>query len=110
MAVPRLVADHVDKAIVFSPDARPTFLVMIAPPEFPDCVREAFGRAAAARHALGGEAAIAAAVEVALVEGVTAGRSFAVVPYLSPVARGRLRGRWDRFRLSRPAFEWLCEV
>jgi hypothetical protein len=41
---------------------------------------------------------------------VTAGRSFAVVPYLSPVARGRLRGRWDRFRLRGPAFEWLREV
>ncbi len=110
MAVPRLVADHVDKAIVFTPDARPTFLVMMAPAEFPECVRDAFARAAAARHALGGDAGVASAVGVAVVEGLAAGRSFAIVPYLSPVARGRLRSRWDRFRLREPAFEWLREV
>jgi hypothetical protein len=110
MAVPRLVADHVDKAIVFAPDARPTFLVMMASAEFPDCVRDAFARAAAARHALGSDAGIASAVQVAVVEGMAAGRSFAIVSYLSPVARGRLRGRWDRFRLREPAFEWLREV
>jgi hypothetical protein len=56
MAVPRLVADHVDKAIVFTPDARPDLPGHDGRAEFPDCVRDAFARAAAARDALGGDA------------------------------------------------------
>jgi hypothetical protein len=109
LATPRLVADHVDKAIVFSPDGRPALLVMTAPAAYPDAVRDAFARAAAARGALD-QGAAAAAVQVALHQGAAEGRSFAVVPYLTPIGRGRLRRRWDRWRLEGPVFEWLGEV
>ena len=110
MGTPRLVADYVEKAIVFTPQARPALLVMIAPPGFPDCVRDAFARAAAARRALG-EGGAGAAVQVALCEGVAGGgQSFAVVPYLTPMGRGRLRRRWDRWRLRAPGLGWLDEL
>jgi hypothetical protein len=49
-------------------------------------------------------------VQVALREGRAGGRSFAVVPYLRPIGRGRLRRRWDRWRLRAPVFAWLDEV
>ena len=52
---------------------------MIAPPAYPDAVRDAFARAAAARRALGDARASGAAVQVALSEGVTDRQSFAVV-------------------------------
>jgi hypothetical protein len=107
--LPRLVPDYVEKAIVFSPQARPALLVMIASRAYPDSVRDAFGRACAARGALG-EGTTGAAVQVALCQGDTGGQSFAVVPYLSPISRDRLRRRWDRFCLRRPVFDWLGEV
>lgn len=109
LAMPRLVADYVEKAIVFTTAARPALLVMIAPPAYPDAVRDAFARAAAARSALGDSRA-AASVQVALHQGMTDRQSFAVVPYLTPMGRGRLRRRWDRWRLRGPVFEWLEEV
>src|SRR5215203_3295329 len=101
LALPRLVADDAEKAIVFTPVGRPAFFIMIAPPGYPDCVRDAFERAGAARSALG-EGTLGAAVQVALHLGRAEGRSFAVVPYLTPLARGRWRRRWDRFRLRGP--------
>jgi hypothetical protein len=109
LAMPRLVADYVEKAIIFTPEARPALLVMIAPPAYPDAVRDAFARAAAARGALG-DARAAAAVQVALSEGVTDRQSFAVVAYLTPIGRGRFRRRWDRWRLRGPVFDWLGEL
>jgi hypothetical protein len=109
LPLPRLVADSAEKAIVFTPEARPALVVMIAPPAYPDAVRDAYACAAAARLALG-EGAIGSAVQVALCEGVTEGRSFAVVPYLTPMGRGRLRRRWDRLRLRGPVLAWLREV
>jgi len=109
LALPRLVPDSAEKAIVFTPRARPALLITIAPPAFPDTVRDAFARAAAARRAIG-DGSVGAAVQVALCEGVTQGCSFAVVPYLTPMGRGRLRRRWDRLRLRGPVFAWLREV
>ena len=110
LALPRLFfADSGEKAIVFTPRARPALLITIASPAYPGTVRDAFARAAAARRALG-EGPIGAAVQVALCEGVTQGCSFAVVPYLTPMGRGRLRRRWDRLRLRGPVFAWLREV
>ena len=108
LALPRLVPDYVEKAIVFTPQAEPALLVMIAPPAYPDCVRDAFRRAGEARLALRGT--IGEAVQVALCNGSADGQSFAVVPYLSPLARGRLRRRWDKLRLRRPVLTWLREV
>jgi hypothetical protein len=109
LPLPRRIADHVEKAIVFTPKARPVLLVMLAPPAYPDCVHDALQRAAAARRALGDDV-IGAAVQVALCQGFVDRQSFAVVPYLTPMGRGRLRRRWHRFRLRRPAFDWLREV
>jgi hypothetical protein len=108
LALPRLVPDHVEKAVVFTPEARPALLVMIAPTAYPDCVRDAFGRAEAAKLALSGTAG--EAVQVALCSGFAEGQSFAVVPYLTPSARGRLRRRWERLLLRGPALAWLREV
>ena len=108
LKLPHLVPDHVEKAVVFTPQARPALLIMIAPPAYPDCVREAFGRAEAARLALDGT--IGEAVQVTLCKGFAAGQSFAVVPYLTPPARGRLRQRWERLRLRGPVLAWLREV
>ena len=107
--LPRLVPDYVEKAIVFTPQARPALLVMISSRAYPDSVEDAFQRAAAARDALG-EGASGAAVQVALRQGRSDGQSFAVVPYLWPIGRGRFSSRWDRFRLRRPVLEWLREV
>ncbi|MCE9660679.1 MAG: aminoglycoside phosphotransferase family protein [Burkholderiales bacterium] len=108
LALPRLVPDHVEKAVVFTPEARPALLVMIAPAAYPDCVRDAFGRAEAARLALGGT--IGEAVQVALCKGFAASQSFAVVPYLRPRGSGRLRQRWERLRLRGPVLAWLREA
>jgi hypothetical protein len=109
LEMPRLVPDYVDKAIVFTPRAKPALLVMIAPPAYPDCVRDAFQRADAARRALG-EGTAGAAVQVALARGVAQGQSYAVVPYLTPTGRGRFRRRWDGLRLRAPALEWLRDI
>ncbi len=108
LALPRLVPDHVEKAVVFTPEARPALLVMIAPSAYPDCVRDAFHRADAARHALGGT--IGEAVQVALRSGFADGQSFAIVPYLKPPARGWLGRRWERLHLRGPLLAWLREV
>jgi hypothetical protein len=108
LELPRLVADHVEKAIVFTPQARPALLVMIAPAAYPDCVREAFVRADAARLALGG--GVAQAVQVALRNGFVDGRRFAVVPYLTPPGGGWLPLGWERRRWRRPVLAWLREV
>jgi hypothetical protein len=109
LPLPRRIADHVEKAVVFTPKARPALLVMLAPRAYPDCVRDALERAAAARRALGDDV-IGAAVQVALCHGFVDRQSFAVVPYLTPMGRDRLRRRWHKFRLRRPVFEWLREV
>lgn len=108
LELPRLVPDHVEKAIVFSPAARPAMFLMIAPAAYPDCVRDAFERAAAARRALAGT--LGEAVQVALFTGVAEGRSFAIVPFLAPPARGRLRRRWERFLLRAPVLAWLRDA
>jgi hypothetical protein len=109
LALPQLVPDRVDKAIVFTPQAQPTLVVMMAPAAYPDCVRAAFERAAAARLALG-EGSTGAVVQVAICQGTFDGRSFAIVPYLTPMGRGRLRRRWDQFRLHGPVFAWLRDI
>jgi aminoglycoside phosphotransferase (APT) family kinase protein len=57
---------------------------------------------------LGGAAA--AAVVVPLHVGLCGGISFAITPYMRPVAGRGIRARWHRFRLRQKILSWLREV
>lgn len=42
--------------------------------------------------------------------GTVDGRSFALFSYRQPLSQGRLRGRWQRWRLRRPVLAWLNDA
>ena len=103
-----LVADHADKWVVCDVSGEPRLVAMLAPPLFPDALAGATARALAARERLDGQAA--AAVVIPLFSGHCQGLSFAITPYLRPVAPRGAEARWDLWRLRAHLLAWLREV
>lgn len=105
LPLPRLVADSADKFIAFSTRGDPLAIIVIAPKTHPHAVQEAAERASLARQRLGPQ--LGAPVLAPLYVGETEGTGFSITEYCQPFEEGRLRGRWNRWRIANSVFEWL---
>lgn len=106
--VSALVADHDDKWIICDASGRPRLVVMMSHPDFPETVGAAAARAIAVRDRL--DQSAAAAVVVPLARGDCQGLSFAITPYLKPIATRGPWAMWDRWRLRAAILCWLRDV
>ena len=104
----RLVRDASRKYVVLDKRTRPIGWVAVSPDDFPDAVSTSVERSLEAARALGEP--LGAAVLLPWFHDRCEGNSWSLVPYLPPVASGRLQRRWAAWRLLPSVFSWLAEV
>lgn len=108
LSLPRLVADHSDKYIAFSPDGEPLAIIVIAPKTHPRAVHEAAECADEALRRLGPE--LGKRVLSPWYVGQVDGSGFSITEFCQPFAAGRISGRWARWQIADSVFEWLRAV
>lgn len=98
-------ADDTLKLCVRDSSGQPRFAALLSSPLAPDLVARAMERAAAARRVLG--FSLGQHVIQPLHTGVIEGRSFCVLPYLSPLRERGPVARLQKHWLAPDLFEWL---
>lgn len=105
---PKEVDDDTTKLLVRDSLGRPSAVILGSPRAYPDAVRQAMERAQAAKRMLGPR--LGSVVLEPLDEGWASGKSYAVLPYCSPLRGDRLFGRLQRMTVIPSLLIWLREV
>lgn len=105
LPLPKLVDDYCEKFVALDRSGQPAAFIALSPASHPESVREAADAGRAIRERLGD--ALGTAVLVPWFVGELQGRSYSITPYCRPISGGRLSGRWQRLRLTRPILRWL---
>lgn len=83
------------------------YVLHLSPAEYPNVAADAVAHRAEARAALGD---LGFVVPRVLVSGKFQGRSYMISPRYRPLSAGRLRGRWEWWRLRPRVLGWLRDV